>query len=220
MKKQLLILSLTVLSLSFKMNAQIINAGFETWSADALAGTTNDPNSGNGTTGWWDYNMLTSSFIGGTASETTVFKNTDTVHSGTYSALIESVALNSTSWGYVKSYGVKDTMGMVLTGNATISTSVSFKTGEPFKQKITSLSFYYQYYPNGTDSAVAEVVLYKSVSGIRTVVAAGTWGTPTKSTTGWQQATVNMTYADTLTPDTILVILSATSLTHKATSGQ
>jgi hypothetical protein len=221
MKKHLLILSFAALTLATRVtNAQIINSGFETWTADALASSTNDPNTGNGSTGWWDYNMLNSSFVG--SSPVSVFKNTDTVHSGTYSALIESVPLSATSWGYVKAYGILDTMGMIITGNVTMSTSVSFKTGEPFTQKITSLSFYYQYAPKGTDSAIAEVVLYKfnTVSKTRTVVAAGTWGTPNSTAgKGWQQATVNMTYADTLTPDTILVILSATSVTHKPKAG-
>jgi hypothetical protein len=216
MKKHLLILSAVALAFTAKVaTAQdtLYNPGFEIWTTNSLAASAMDPNKGSGTTGWWEFNVLNSSFVG--SSPISVTRCSDTVHGGTYSARIESVVLTSTSYGYISKYGFKDTLGMVITGNLAVSLSgASFKSGIPFNSEISNLSFYYQYAPNGVDSAECLVALYKWNGTSRTQVGGGVFKTNASTAgKGWQQA--NVPVACTATPDTMVVEISASSLYSK-----
>ncbi len=63
MKKLLQFISLAItLVFTNTLKAQLINPGFETWTNDFLVPTAMNPNGGNGSTGWWDYNYFNSSF--------------------------------------------------------------------------------------------------------------------------------------------------------------
>lgn len=206
MKKYLLALA-TILVGAISSNAQLVNPGFETWSPDPLNSSALDPNSGGSTSmGWQCFNLLSSSFLG--SSPISVFQSTN-AHGGTYSAKIVTVKLTTTSYGYVSSYGVPDTMGMVLTGTFS---GTSIKVGIPFTQRIAQFQFYYEYAPNGTDTASCSVVLSHFSGGKRNTLGAGIFKTPATAS-AWTQGTVNI-YWDSLSgnPDTITVVFSSSSL--------
>jgi type IX secretion system substrate protein len=220
MKKQLLILSAVILAFTSQVaHAQqdtVFNPGFEVWSNDPIASGAMNPNGGNGKTGWWDYNFFNYSLLG--SSPIAVTQCSDTVHGGKYSARIESVVYTPTSYTYLKPYGVKDTNGILVTGNVTITTGVTFKTGIPFTSKLTNFSFYYQYQPNGVDSAVCSIAVYKW-NGTTRVLKGGGQLKINASTAGkgWQQA--NVAVYDTATPDTVLIEFSSSSLLSKPKPG-
>jgi hypothetical protein len=213
MKKYLL--SLCALSFVFAINTSkaqthIISASaddFETWSADAVNASAKDPNSGGGSTGWQCLNLFSSPFTGN--SPVSVFKDSTTVHSGSYSCKIVSVKLTNTSYGYLQPYYPHDTVGIILLGQISGTT---FNLGAPFTHRLTSLSFWYQYTP-GTgatghpDTAYCEVVLshmhHTLGAGYLTMNAAASW----------TQANVNLLYDSASgAPDTILAFISSSSL--------
>ena len=105
MKKNLqLFLACLILLVTQTINAQIINPGFETWTNDAIVPTAMNPNSGNNTSGWWDFNYFNSSFLG--SSPISVTRCTDTVHSGSYSARVQTRVYTPTSWNYYNTWGI------------------------------------------------------------------------------------------------------------------
>lgn len=201
-------------------NAQLINAGFETWTNDVLVPSAMNPNSGNGTTGWCDYNYFNSSFLGN--SPVSVTRSSDTVHSGSYSVRLQTKVYTPTSWNYYNAWGIpfighpyNDTLGILFNGNANV-TNQTYVPGIPFTQKITQFSFYYQYKPFGNDTADCRVLLVNQ----RTPVAGGRFKTNTPTgTSGWQQATINLTYVNGLTPDTLWVLMSSSSLDKNPKAG-
>jgi hypothetical protein len=213
MKRSFLILPvLTLMFITSAVNAQLINPTFETWSTDIVVPTAMNPNAGNNTYGWWDFNYFNFSLLG--SSPITVTRCTDTVHGGTYSARIESKAFTSTSWNIFRLWGIpfigheyNDTLGFVFNGKVNV-TDQSFHPGTACNQKLTQFKFYYQYKPNGNDTAECRVELLKSG-----VPVAGGWfktGDPTDGL-GWQQATINFSYVNSLTPDTLWVFFNASS---------
>ncbi|MGP8214647.1 MAG: T9SS type A sorting domain-containing protein [Bacteroidia bacterium] len=219
--KRLLILFAVALVFTARMtNAQIINPDFSTWTADELVPSAMDPNSGNGTTGWWEYNMYNYATLG--SSPISVLR-CDTAYTGsTYSARIQTVVFTQTSWNYYKSLGVpfighdySDTLGILFNGNVN-ATTITYKPGFPCTQKITLLSFYYLYAPKGVDSAECRVSLVK----LRNPIAGGLIKI-NKATTGtaWQLATINLSYIDTVTPDTMYILFSSSSLDRKPQPG-
>lgn len=200
--------------------AQIINPDFETWSNDLLVPTAMNPNTGNNTYGWWDYNCFNSSFIG--SSPISVFRCTDTVRTGNYSVRLETVVYTPTSWNIYKTWGIpfigheyNDTLGILFNGNVDV-VNQTYKPGNPFTSKITDYRFYYQYNPNGNDTAECRVSL---MSGGQ-LVAGGFFKTGVATgSSGWQQAIINMTYVNGLTPDTMYVLYSSSSLDYNPTPG-
>jgi len=220
MKKLLQFLAAFIFLSSVSLKAQIINPGFETWTNDFLVPAAMNPNSGNGTTGWWDYNYFNSSFLG--SSPISVTRCTDTVHSGSYSVRLQTRVYTPTSWNYYNAWGTpfighpyNDTLGILFNGNANVSTQ-SYAPGIPFTQKITQFKIYYQYKPNGNDTAVFRVSLVNQ----RNLIAGGIFKTNVSTgTSGWQQATINMTYINSLTPDTMWVLISSSSLEKNPKAG-
>lgn len=214
MKKNLQLFSIIMISLiALPTRAQIINPGFETWTNDMLVPTAMNPNSGNATTGWWDYNYFGSSFLG--SSPISVTRCSDTVHSGNYSVRIQTKAYTPTSWNYYNAWGIpfighpyNDTLGILFNGNANVNNQ-SYTPGIPFTQKISQFHIFYQYKPNGNDTAVFRVSLVKQ----RSLIAGGMFKTNVATgASGWQQATINLTYVSALTPDTMWVLISSSSL--------
>lgn len=209
-----------ILSSTHKLKAQIINSGFETWTNDFLVPTAMNPNSGNATTGWWDYNYFNSSFLG--SSPISVTRCSDTVHSGSYSVRLQTRVYTPTSWNYYNAWGTpfighpyNDTLGILFNGNANVSNQ-SYAPGIPFTQKITQFHIYYQYKPTGNDTAVFRVSLVKQ----RNLIAGGVFKTNVATgASGWQQATINMTYISALTPDTMWVLISSSSLDKNPKAG-
>jgi type IX secretion system substrate protein len=222
MKKIITTLTLTYCFLflgSKQANAQIINPGFETWTTDVAVPTAMNPNSGNTTTGWWDYNVFNSSYVG--SSPVSVFR-CDTAHSGSYSAKIKTVIYTTTSWNIYKAWGVPfighdyyDTLGILYNGTVN-EASASSSPGFPFTQQISQFSFWYQYYPNGVDTAECRVSIINS----GTVIAGGLVKINAATGSTWTQANITMFYVNTtLMPDTMYVLFSSSSLDKKPQPG-
>jgi hypothetical protein len=196
---------------SFTAKSQLINPGFETWSADFAVPTAMNPNAGNGTTGWWDYNVYNNASVGN--SPISVLRS-DTAHGGSYSARIQTVVYTPTSWNIYKSLGIpyighnySDTLGILFNGNLNEATA-TYKPGIPCTKKITSFSFFYQYAPKGVDTAECRVSIVKN----RSLIAGGSFKTSVATGSTWNLATINMVYLDTLTPDSMYVLFSSSSL--------
>lgn len=221
MKKLLQFISLAIiLVFTNTLKAQLINPGFETWTNDFLVPTAMNPNGGSGSTGWWDYNYFNSSFLG--SSPVSVTRCTDTVHSGTYSVRLQTKVYTPTSWNYYNAWGTpfighpyNDTLGILFNGMANMSTQV-YAPGIPFTQKITQFHIFYQYKPNGNDTAIFRVSLVNQ----RNPVAGGVFKTNVATgASGWQMATINMTYINSLTPDSMWVLISSSSLDKNPKAG-
>lgn len=221
MKKLILFFSaITILCATQFAQAQIINPGFETWTNDAIVPTAMNPNSGNGTSGWWDFNYFNSSFLG--SSPVSVTRCSDTVRTGTYSARVQTRAYSQTSWNTYNAWGTpfighpyNDTLGILFNGNVNVNTQ-KYYPGTPFTQKITQFKFFYQYKPNGNDTAICRVLLVNQ----RIPIAGGIFKSNVATgASGWQQATINLTYINTLTPDTIWVLMSSSSLDKNPKAG-
>jgi hypothetical protein len=221
MKKYLqLFFALIILLAAHTSQAQLINPGFETWTNDAIVPTAMNPNSGNATSGWWDFNYFNSSFLG--SSPISVTRCSDTVHTGSYSARLQTRVYTPTSYSYYSNLGTPfighpydDTLGILFNGYLNVSNQ-TYYPGIPFTQPISQFKFYYQYKPNGNDTAVCRVSLVHQ----RTLVAGGVFKTNVATgATGWQQATINMTYVSSLTPDTMWVLMSSSSLDKNPKAG-
>lgn len=220
MKKTLLILSALSLFLTMKMNAQIINPGFETWTADMLVPSAMNPNSGNDTYGWWDFNYFNSSLVG--SSPISVTRCTDTVRTGSYSVRLQTKVYTPTSWNIYKTWGIpyigheyNDTLGILFDGKVNVSNQ-TYRPGILCTQKLTQFKFYYQYKPNGIDTVECRVSLLSAGS----LVAGGIFKTNVATgSSGWQQAVVNFTYISSSTPDTLLILYSSSSLDRAPKAG-
>jgi hypothetical protein len=226
MKKGLLALSIAFLAFSVNtVKAQIVSASaddFEAWTHITPSGffsaTYDDPNAGTGSSGWQTFNILNNSITG--SSALSVFKDSTTVHSGKYSCKIMSVALSTQSYGYVKTFIPHDTVGIVVTGKLIVGTSPSFKTGVPFNNRATQMSFWYQYMPATSklaapDTAFVSVALSHFSGGKRNVLGGGIL--KLNAASSWTQGTVTISYDSTAGfPDTITVFYSASSFTHPA----
>lgn len=211
MKKNLLILSVFALVFTSGITyAQLINPGFETWTNDLAVPTAMNPNSGNATTGWIDYNFFNYSLVG--SSPVSVFR-CDTAHSGNYSARIETVIYTPTSYNIYKAWGIPfighnylDTLGILFDGNLN-ETTQTYMPGIPCTQKLSSFSFYYKYAPKAGDTAECRVLLVKQ----RNAVGGGLVKI-TSATSAWTQATIPFLYVDTVQPDTLYILFSSSSL--------
>lgn len=200
--------------------AQLINPGFETWTNDLLVPTAMNPNNGNDTYGWWDYNCFNSSLIG--SSPISVIMCTDTVHSGNYSVRLETVEYTATSWNIYKYWGIpfigheyNDTLGILFNGKVNV-TNQSYRPGIPFTQNLDQFKFYYQYRPNGNDTAECRVSLMSAGS----YVAGGVFKTGESTAgMGWQQAVIDFSYVSGATPDTLFVLISSSSLDYDPQAG-
>lgn len=210
---------LLTLAFATTLHAQLINPDFETWSQDLIAPPAMNPNSGNNSNGWWSYNMFNASVLG--SSPVSVFR-CDTAHSGSYSVKIKSVVYTPTSHSLNAPWGVPfighsylDTLGILFTGTTNETPPGSYKPGIPFNQKIATLSFWYQYYPQGNDTAECRALLVKNMApqGGGSVKLF----TPTGST--WQQATIQFNYIDFQTPDSLFILISSSSLDHNPIPG-
>jgi len=213
MKKHLLILTvLALIVTAFTANAQLINPGFETWTNDLAVPSAMNPNSGNATTGWIDYNFFNSALVG--SSPVSVFR-CDTAHGGTYSARIVTKIYTPTSYSIYQAWGIPfighnylDTLGILFNGNLNESTQ-TYKPGIPFTQKIATLSFYYQYTPQAGDTAECRALLVHQ----RTGLGGGMFKTTTATGSTWHQGTISFLYVDSITtPDTLYILFSSSSL--------
>ena len=207
-------LSLCAFALLFvpqKALAQLINPGFETWTPDLAVPSAMNPNSGNGVTGWDDFNFFNYAPVGG--SPVSVFR-CDTAHSGIYSARIETQIYTQTSWNMYKAWGIpfighnySDTLGILFNGNQN-ETTVTYEPGIPFTQKIATFSFYYKYAPKAGDFAECRALLVKQRNSV-----GGGLVKMSSAASAWTLATISFLYVDTVSqPDTLYILFSASSL--------
>lgn len=224
MKKLLFSLSALMLLGLPKMSAQITNnPGFEIWTPNSNnANSAPDPNNGNNTSGWWDFNIASNSLLG--SSPLTVLKDSanPAPNQGSYYAAIVSDTMSSSSYTTLKSYGFPyaQTNGILFTGLENIvlfPPSATFKSGIPISGgKLDSYTFNYRYVPNGSDSCSCTIALYhwNSAAKKRTLLGGGAWGS-TATQTAWTSITVPITYSSdsaSVFPDTVLIIFSACAL--------
>lgn len=205
-----------------KLSAQLINAGFETWTPNSNnAGSAPDPNSGNGYSGWWDFNIASNSLVG--KGPVTVFEGTTnpSPQSGSHYAAIISDTMSKTAYSFLQTYQFPyaRTNGLLYTGYDSIvinfPPTVVFKTGIPVRGgKVNSFSFYYRYVPNGMDSCSCTIAMYywDPNTQKRTLIGGGSWG-DTARQRSWSAVTVPITYSNSLVnPDTVLIVFSACAL--------
>jgi hypothetical protein len=93
----------------------------------------------------------------------------------------------------------------------------TYKPGIPFTQRITQFDFWYQYNPNGNDTAECRVELVQA-GGIPVGGGAFKTGAST-SGNGWQHAVINMNYVSGATPDTLWILFSASTLDFSPKAG-
>jgi hypothetical protein len=221
MKKILLSLSaLLILGLP-NLSAQLINADFETWTPNPNNGkNAPDPNNGNATSGWWDFNVVSNSNLGG--NPITVYEGTTNPapNHGSHYAAIVSDTMSTSAYNILQTYQFPyaRTYGILFTGYENVvifPPSVSFKTGIPVTGgELNSFSFNYRYVPNGSDSCSCSIGMYHwdAVNKKRTLIGGGYWGS-TSPQTSWKSATIPIVYSNTqVNPDTILIVFSACAL--------
>ncbi len=217
MKKVLLsAFAMVVLGLP-KLSAQIINPNFETWTPDYLAGApVMDPNTGMGHSGWWDFNFFNYSLLGN--SPVTVFQDSvnPTPISGKFCAKIISEPMYKQDWDTLKQFGfnIPDTNGIIFTAFYSARSRITVKNGIPCTTKISSLSFWYRYVPNGSDTCSCSIGMYHfdTATKQRELIGGGFWNNYTAKT-NWTSATVPIIYdSANLKPDTIVIMYSACSL--------
>ncbi len=212
MKKILLSLSLLVILGLPQAMAQVPNSGFETWTKNALATNAWDPNGGIGTTGWWDLNTFNFFLLGSTPI--TVYKDSLNPFQGKFCAKIVSQTMSTVSYDTMKhfdpTFNYPQTNGLMFT--ATVSLS-GVLTGIPVTSNWQSFSFYYKYFPNGSDTCSCTVAMYHwdAVGKKRILIGGGIW----KSGVGqpaWTKDSSIIRYDTTLMADTAFVIFSAASV--------
>lgn len=212
MKKLLLSLSALVILGLPKISAQLINPEFSTWTTDILG--VKDPNSGLGTSGWWDFNFDNFSAFG--SSPYTVFEGTvNPCPMGSNYAQVVSAPMTTATYTLLAPYGsFPDTNGLLFTAYINYTSSLVFKTGEPWSGgRSPSISFYYKYMPNGTDTASCVVAMYhfNTVNHTRELIGGGYWSTHAAQSV-WTLITIPILYdSATSVPDTIYVQYSACS---------
>lgn len=214
MKKLLLSISALVILGLPKISAQILNPGFETWSHDLLVSGANDPNSGIGSTGWWDLNALNSPLFG--SSPITVYKDSLNPFQGKYCAKIVSQTMTTKSYDTIKhfdpSFNYPQTNGLIFAANISLSFKVT--TGIPVNNNWQSFSFFYKYYPNGIDTCSCTIAMYHwdAVGKQRVLIGGGVWKTAASTGSTWTPATVAIVYGTSLNADTAVIVFSAASL--------
>jgi hypothetical protein len=231
MKKYLTLLAFMVYLAVPRVHAQVIdtvtNANFEVWNVDALESTFGvdsiyDPNNGYSTTGWWDLNMLNTSFAGGSPvsvrRDSLKVKHKD--YKGRYSAEISTVILTHSSDSIINKYGINysDTVGIMLTANISYSilhSSLSITRGIPYTAQMLQLNFWYQYAPVGNDTAWCFVYLKKKG---KVISDTGVWFQQ-QLTNSWTPGTVSITKA-TAVPDTAVIIFSSSTLKKSNSKSQ
>jgi Secretion system C-terminal sorting domain len=217
MKKILLSLSALVILGAPKLMAQdtIPNLGWEIWTQNTYASGAYDPNTGNGSNGWWEFNTFNFALLG--SSPVTVFEGSANPHpaQGSHYASIVSDTMSKTSYGYLKEYGFNyaRTNGLMFLAYLNVGLSgATIKSGVPFSNQLQQFNFSYRYIPNGADSCSCTIALYHWNGTSRTLLGGGYWSSNVKQT-AWTTEQVPIHYLITTTmPDTIFIAFSACKL--------
>jgi hypothetical protein len=146
MKKLLLSITLFVAFL-FTATAQVPNGFMENWVATAAGGQGEEP------TGWATTNVLSSFFLGN--NPVSITKVVDS-HSGFAAKITTIRQTNNQTQGTVD-----DTTGFMLLGSINPTTGELIPVPYTYPTKPNSLIFRSKYNPNGVDTAVVAVLLFK-----------------------------------------------------------
>lgn len=194
MKK--LILSLTLsLAFLFNANAQIPNGFMENW-APASMGLPDDPVS------WSTTNLLNSFFLG--SNPQSVFKVTDS-YSGFAAKVTTIKQTNNQTQG-----NISDTTGFMALGTINLDGTL-LPTPYNYPTKPNSLLFYSKYNPNGTDTAIVGVLLFKYNTTLnkRDTIGEGYYFVGANQTS-YVQCTVPINYSvTTVNPDSMSIFVIA-----------
>ena len=225
MKKLLLVIAVFCLS---RVDAQIVNAGFENWANNTsyFAGFTgvvpgdtftySDPvqwTSANGVTG--------DTALGGRLLAT----QSATSHNGTSSIQLTTDTLTTIYISALNAYRQLCVPGLILNGvfpvsnitqnivslsNSSISPGAVAGAGQPFVQRLADFTGYYQYTPvyNQYTHANDTCVIWATLRKGSTVVANAEYKSGA-ATVGWGHFSVPFTYLSCETPDTLVILLSS-----------
>lgn len=225
MKKILLVFAVFFVA---RLNAQIVNAGFENWAVDTshlsspLAGvvpvdsfTYSDP------VGWTSANAVTGQTALGNFILVT---QSATAHGGLSSVQLTTDTLTSISVsGFT---GQLTVPGMVLNGvfpvTAITNNIVSLTTssvspgnvpgaGQPFTQLLDSFTGYYQYTPviNTYTGALDTCVMWATLRRGTTIVANAKFKSQTNTGGQWARFSAPFVYLNCETPDTLVILLAS-----------
>ncbi len=227
MKKILLVLAIFAVA---RLNAQIVNAGFEIWNTD----TSNFPGiqppivpadtfSYSDPQNWTSANAVTGdTALGGLFLVT----ESNTSHSGSHSIQLRTDTLTKVYISALNSYKQLTVPGLILNGvfpvsnisNNLVTISGSSITpgkvsgaGQPFTQRLADFTGYYQYtpvfnsYTNSNDSCVMWATLRKG----STIVANAIFHAGNSTNGTWTQFSVPFTYLSCEAPDTLVVLLAS-----------
>jgi len=170
----------------------IPNNSFENWTNH---GTYTDPD-------YWD-TPNQELFLFGT---TVVTKSTDHHDGGNYSAKLESKHIAILSY---------DVPGFVTLGKLTINITNGTYTltgGAPINDQPTHLKGYYKFIPQGGDSCVIAIGLFKTIGSVTDTIASGYFSTK-DTVTDWTLFSAWINYTTVTTPDTMNIFAFSTAQT-------
>lgn len=211
MKK--LLLFITALTVGNIANAQIANAGLESWRTSSAGSLL--PKIVRAPISWYGSDSLiiaTGQSIGTLLSidpsvwQTQLFKDSTTVHGGTYSAKLvtkdqDTLGIFPGTLSNCENHVIID----MLSGTVDF-----YQTGgTPVTERVVSVSAWVNYQPaSGSDTASLTIQALGKYDGADTTFGFG--GIPITATTGWVQVTANMTYTTTsINVDTLRITFAS-----------
>ena len=198
--KQFLLFSFLVALTSMSLNAQIYymsNGDMEQWTNYT---TYDHPN------GWDSPNVEMAAFGAGFV----VSKSTD-AHSGTYSAKIETKTV----------FSMYTVPGVLVHGTFTANIAagtLEISGGDTCTVRPATFKGFYKYTPAGGDSCIIAAGIFKrnTVSGLRDTIAYATFY-QSGTVSAWTEFQVDFDYNSSETPDSLLVVASASNQTAPVT---
>jgi hypothetical protein len=194
MKKITLSIALC-LAFLFNANAQVPNGFMENW-APASMGLPEDP------VNWATTNILNSFLLG--SNPQSIFKVTDS-HSGFAAKVTTIRQTNNQTMGTIP-----DTTGFMVLGSINIDGTL-IPTPYNYPTKPNSLNFYSKYNPNGTDTALVAVLMFKynTVLNKRDTIGEGYYIVGANQNS-YVLTTVPITYSmPSVNPDSMLIFVIA-----------
>ena len=194
--KQFLLFSFLVALTSMSLNAQIYymsNGDMEQWTNYT---TYDHPN------GWDSPNVEMAAFSAGSV----VSKSTD-ANSGTYSAKIETKTV----------FSMYTVPGVLVHGTFTANIAagtLEISGGDTCTVRPATFKGFYKYTPAGGDSCIIAAGIFKrnTVSGLRDTIAYATFY-QSGTVSAWTEFQVDFDYNSSETPDSLLVVASASNQT-------
>lgn len=171
----------------FRAEAQVPNGDFEAWTS---FGFYEEPNFWNTS----DSVALALSF--GTAHSAT--KETVDMHGGLYALKLFPFSSFATFPG-------------VASNGRLNNSTLSFEGGTPDNVRHQTLNGWYKYAPVSNDSCTISVSLFKWNGATKVIIADGVFGTSVAASS-YTPFSINLTYATTDTPDTMLIAVYSSAL--------